>query len=326
MDAGVPIRRPVAGIAMGMLLGDKDGVSDENAVILSDISGTEDALGTMDFKVAGDREGITTFQLDIKCEGLTLETMERALAQAREGRLHLLDEMEKVLPQPRSVLPKTVPKMSAFSIPFESIGKVIGPGGKQIRAIIDDFKLENMDVGDDGRIQLSSFDEEMLKEAEEFVKLLVAPKGKEGGSGAGKKGGRPQYQGPEPVEGEVYTGKITGIHPFGVFVEILPGAEDGSTPGLEGLVHVSELARDRVRNCEAFVRGMNVEELTVKYIGKEKGKIQLSRKAVLDGEGPRDGPKQRKRAEFSGANGEAPSPPAMSEQEQGVIAAAIEGL
>ena len=136
MDAGVPVKNPVAGVAMGMLLGDKGGVSDENAIILTDISGTEDALGTMDFKVAGDKDGITTFQLDIKCEGLTIETMERALEQARVGRLHLLSEMEKTLAGPRKELPPTVPKMRTCEIPAENIGKVIGPGGKQIRAII----------------------------------------------------------------------------------------------------------------------------------------------------------------------------------------------
>jgi polyribonucleotide nucleotidyltransferase len=144
MVAGVPIKSPIAGVAMGMLLGDKEGVSDENAVILSDILGTEDALGTMDFKVAGDKEGITTFQLDIKCEGLTLETMERALAQAKEGRLHILSEMEKVLAVSREGLPDTVPKMKTFNIPFETIGKVIGPGGKQIRAIIEDFGVSEL--------------------------------------------------------------------------------------------------------------------------------------------------------------------------------------
>ena len=125
---------PVAGIAMGMLLKDKkDGggvATDDNAVILSDILGTEDALGTMDFKVAGNREGITTFQLDIKCEGLTLETMKRALDQARVGRLHILDEMEKALTGPRSGLPPTVPKVVKMKISEDSIGKVIGPGGR----------------------------------------------------------------------------------------------------------------------------------------------------------------------------------------------------
>jgi polyribonucleotide nucleotidyltransferase len=279
MDAGVPIKRPVAGIAMGMLLDQKDSVSDEG-IILSDISGTEDALGMMDFKVAGDREGITTFQLDIKCEGLTLTTMEKALEQARVGRIHLLDEMEKVLPQTRDELPTTVPKMLTFSVSPDSIGKIIGPGGKQIRAIIEDFALAGMDVNDDGQVQVSSFDAAKLNEAQEFVLKLVAGGGK-GGPGGGRKD-RVEYQGPQPVEGETYTGKITGIHQFGVFVEILPGAEDGSYPGLEGLVHVSELARDRVRNCEAFIKSMGAEILTVKYIGLSKGKIQLSRKAVLE--------------------------------------------
>ncbi|KAL3931338.1 MAG: hypothetical protein SGBAC_011356, partial [Bacillariaceae sp.] len=254
MDAGVPIKNPVAGIAMGMLLGDKGGVSDDNAVILSDILGTEDALGTMDFKVAGDRDGITTFQLDIKCEGLSLDTMKKALEQARKGRLHILDAMDSVLESSREDLPDTVPKIKSFSIPFESIGKVIGPGGKQIRAIIEDFGLENMNVNDDGNIQVSGYKSDKLKEAEEFVKGLIAAGGGRGGGGGG--GGdrkqRPQYAGPDPVEGTVYQGKITGIHNFGVFVEILPGAEDGSTPGLEGLCHVSELARDRVRNCEGY--------------------------------------------------------------------------
>ena len=128
MDAGVPIKSPVAGIAMGMLLDTKEGVSDENAVILSDILGTEDALGTMDFKVAGDRNGITTFQLDIKCEGLSIETMERALEQARKGRLHILDAMEAALPKPRDDLPPTVPKLARFNVTADSIGKIIGPG------------------------------------------------------------------------------------------------------------------------------------------------------------------------------------------------------
>jgi polyribonucleotide nucleotidyltransferase len=281
MDAGVPLKKPVAGIAMGMLLGDKYGISDENAVILSDISGTEDALGTMDFKVAGDRHGITTFQLDIKCEGLTLETMARALEQARRGRLHLLDEMDKVISAPRQDLPATVPKMLSFSIPFESIGKVIGPGGKQIRSIIEDHELENMDVGDDGNIQVSSFKQHRLEEAKQFVEKLISKAGG-GGGGGGDRKERPKYEGPPPEDGKIYTGKIVGIHNFGVFVEILPGAEDGTTPGLEGLVHVSELARERVRNCEGFMRSMGVEELTVKYMGMDKGKHRLSRKAALE--------------------------------------------
>jgi len=278
MDAGVPIKRPVAGIAMGMLLKDNEYTSDDDAYVVSDILGNEDALGTMDFKVAGDKEGITAFQLDIKCEGLSVQTMERALEQARVGRLHILGEMNKSLDKSRPELPATVPRMTTFRIDEGSIGKVIGPGGKTIRGTIEDFGLSNMDVGEDGTIQLSGFSTEKLLEAEAFVKKLVEGGG---GRGGGPRKDRPQYVGPDAVMGETYTGKITGIQKFGVFVEILPGPEDGSSPGLEGLVHISELHTERVRNCEGFLRGMNTEELTVKYIGNDKGKIQLSRKAVL---------------------------------------------
>lgn len=313
MDAGVPIKSPIAGIAMGMLLGDKDGVSDENAVILSDISGTEDALGTMDFKVAGDKDGISTFQLDIKCEGLTVETMKRALNQAKEGRLHLLREMEKTLARSREELPTTVPKMRTFNISYESIGKVIGPGGKQIRAIIDDFELENMDVSDEGRIQVTGFSLDKLVEAEQFVLDLIGPKPKGGPLNKDKL----KYEGAEPIKGEIYKGKIMGIHNFGVFLEILPGAEDGSTPGLEGLCHVSELARERVRNCEGFVKSLNVDELEVMYLGlNDKGKLQLSRKAALDAMAKGQKPVEVERPPVS----------EMSKDEVDIITEAIENL
>jgi len=315
MDAGVPIKNPVAGIAMGMLLNDKEGVSDENALIISDILGTEDALGTMDFKVAGDRTGITTFQLDIKCEGLSLQTMERALEQARIGRLHILDKMDEVLPKAREILPDTVPKLTRFTIDPGSIGKVIGPGGKQIRAIIEDYELSNMNVDNEGDVQISSFKQDKLVEAEAFVKKLVA-----GGSsgGRGRREERPQYKGPEPVEGEVYRGKITGIHQFGVFLEFMPGAEDGSYPPLEGLCHVSELARDHVRNCEGFVKAMNKEEFDIVYLGLNKGgKRSLSRKAVSEKKRVINGEKSDKQSEPAST---------MSEQELDVIAKAIEGV
>jgi polyribonucleotide nucleotidyltransferase len=317
MDAGVPIKSPIAGIAMGMLLGDKGGVSDENAVILSDILGTEDALGTMDFKVAGDRTGISTFQLDIKCEGLSLETMEKALEQARRGRIHILDAMDRVISKPREALPATVPKLVTFSVSPDSIGKIIGPGGKQIRAIIEDYGLENMNVDDDGNVQMSSFSSEQLKDAEEAVKNLVAggPKGR----GGGKKEDRPAYVGPEPVIGEVYVGKITGIHQFGVFLEFMPGAEDGSTPGLEGLCHVSELARERIRNCEGFMKSMGVEELQVQYMGiRNDGKHQLSRKAVLDGKDGKGSPPNGETARSA--------TPVMTTEELDVIVSAIEAV
>lgn len=320
MDAGVPIKSPVAGIAMGMLLDDTHTISDDNAVIVSDILGTEDGLGTMDFKVAGDRTGISTFQLDIKCEGLTIDTMARALQQAKVGRFHILDKMDAVLAQPREELPDTIPRIKTFSINQDSIGKVIGPGGKQIRAVIEDFELVNMDVQEDGTIQISSLVTEKLSQAEKFVMDLVKDGGGRGGGGRGGGGGgnkRVPYAGPEPVEDVTYTGKITGIHQFGVFLEILPGAEDGSYPGLEGLCHVSELHTERVRNCEGFVNSMNVEELEVKYIGKNnKGKYQLSRKAVL--EEKRGGKKRATKVEEEKIE--------MSSDEIDVIAQAIEGI
>jgi len=318
MDAGVPIKSPVAGIAMGMLLDDTHSVSDDDAIIVSDILGTEDGLGTMDFKVAGDREGITTFQLDIKCEGLTIETMARALQQAKVGRLHILDKMAEALEGPRIELPNTVPRIEKFNIPSDSIGKVIGPGGKQIRAIIEDFELTNMDVGEDGEIQVSSLDREKLKKAAAFVMDLIKDSGGgRGGRGGGGGGRAPKvpYAGPEAVEGEVYKAKITGIHQFGAFLEILPGAEDGSYPGLEGLCHVSELHIERVRNCEGFINSMGVTELEVKYIGKNhKGQLQLSRKAAM--EDKRNGGKKL-----------TPEPKQeMSSEEVDVIAQAIEGI
>jgi len=322
MDAGVPIKSPIAGIAMGMLLGDKGTVSDENAVIVSDILGTEDALGTMDFKVAGNSEGITTFQLDIKCEGLTLETMARALDQAREGRLHILAEMQKTLKEPRAELPSTVAKVLKMKIAADSIGKVIGPGGRQIRALIEDFGLANINVEESGDVQISGFEMGRMEKAREMIKTLTA-----GGGGGGRGGGRgreprPEYAGPDAEEGKTYSGKITGIHNFGVFLEILPGAEDGSTPGLEGLCHVSELHIERVRNCEGFIRGMNTETLEVVYLGKnKKGQHQLSRKAVME---------ERRGNSRGGGGGrrtenKPPAPtPEMSQEEVDVIAKAIE--
>eukprot|EP00559_Dactyliosolen_fragilissimus_P008319 CAMPEP_0184860700 /NCGR_PEP_ID=MMETSP0580-20130426/5546_1 /TAXON_ID=1118495 /ORGANISM="Dactyliosolen fragilissimus" /LENGTH=949 /DNA_ID=CAMNT_0027357909 /DNA_START=83 /DNA_END=2932 /DNA_ORIENTATION=+ len=351
MDAGVPIKSPVAGIAMGMLLNDKKGTSDnDNAVILSDILGSEDALGTMDFKVAGNREGITTFQLDIKCEGLTIPTMARALQQAKIGRLHILDKMDAVLAEPRQELPPTIPRMNAFKIEESSIGKVIGPGGKQIRAIIEDFELSNMDVAEDGTIQMTSLNTQKLKEAETFVLELVKNSMGGGGRSRGDRAPRPQYQGPEPEVGKTYEGKITGIHQFGVFLEIMPGAEDGSYPGLEGLCHVKDLHVERVRNCEGFIKSMNVETLEVKYMGKNgQGKVELSRKALLEerrggGGNTRGNNRGNNRPNFNGSSNnnnnarrqggtakneekeQDSEPSIMSEEEVDVIAQAIEGI
>ena len=319
MDAGVPIKKPVAGIAMGMLLGDSSGVSDENSIILSDILGTEDALGTMDFKVAGDDSGITTFQLDIKCEGLTVETMERALEQARVGRIHLLEAMGKCLAQPRSELPNVVPKITQFSVEPDSIGKIIGPGGKQIRAIIEDFGLSNMDVTDDGSVQMTGMIMANLTAAEEFIKTLVAGGGGGGRGGGGSRTPKAKYTGPDAEIGKTYKGKIRGTHSYGVFVEIIPGTDD--SPGLEGLCHVSELFTERVRSCEGYIASLGVDELEVKLMGiNEKGQLRLSRKAVLEGT-------EVVIVEVAAAVAAlTPTLSSMSNDEISVIAQAIEGL
>jgi len=319
MDAGVPVKHPIAGIAMGMLVDDKAAVSDDNAVILSDITGTEDAFGTMDFKVAGNKEGITTFQLDIKCEGLTLSTMARALEQARLGRLHILEQMDLELSEHRSELPPTVPKIATFNIPEGNIGKVIGPGGKQIRAIIEDFQLSNMNVGETGSIQLTAMNATMLQSAQEFVEKLIADSASSGRGGRERKPREPKakYVGPPAEEGKIYKGKVTGIHDFGVFLEILPGAEDGSTPGLEGLCHISQLHTERVRNCEGFVNNLNLDEFEVKFTGlNQKGQLQLSRKAAI--QESRGGPRTAQRPQMSREP--------MPQAEVDVIAQAIQGV
>jgi len=273
--------------------------------------------------VAGNTDGITTFQLDIKCEGLTLETMASALDQAREGRLHILGEMSKALKEPRTELPVTVPRVLKLKIPEDSIGKVIGPGGRQIRALIEDFGLANIDVEENGNVQLSGFDSDQMEKAKEMITTLTSGSGRgAGGRGGGGREPRPEYSGPPPEEGKTYVGKITGIHNFGVFLEILPGTD--SSPALEGLCHVSELHVERVRNCEAFIRSMDTETLEVVYLGlNKKGKHELSRKKVLE---------DRRKARGGGGSGSGrrknnmhpTSAPKMSKDEVDVIAQAIE--
>merc|ERR1712071_133460 len=244
------------------------------------------------------------------------ETMSKALEQARVGRIHILDEMAKYLDKPRDSLPDTVPKVATFSIDPDAIGKVIGPGGKQIRAIIEDFGLVNMNVEENGNIQISSMNATSLTEAQEFTKKLIEGGGRGGGGGGG--GGRrnkPEYAGPKPEIGATYKGKIRGIHQFGVFVEIMPGAEDGSTPGLEG-----------------FIRSMNTEELDVKLLSiNEKGQLQLSRKAFLQ-DRKSGGAGKPGAGAGAGAGNENPNINAidkegeMSKAEIDVITKAIEGI
>jgi polyribonucleotide nucleotidyltransferase len=242
MDAGVKIKAPVAGIAMGMV---SDG---ERYVTLSDINGTEDHLGDMDFKICGTSEGITSFQMDIKLRGITAEMMQGALRQAREGRLHILGKMQEALPGPRE-LSKLAPAIIQRRIPPDKIKELIGPGGKVIRGIQENTGA-NIDVDDTGMVTISAPHRGNAVMALKMVNELFA----------------------EAEVGKVYKGKVKGIATFGAFVEILPGKE--------GLVHISELAPQRVEKVED-VLAMG-DELEVKCIGVDpQGKIKLSRKALL---------------------------------------------
>lgn len=243
MDAGVPITRPVAGIAMGLILeGDK-------YTILSDILGIEDSLGDMDFKVTGDFEGITAFQMDIKVEGITHEILRAALAQAKQGRVHILNKMLEVCPTYRQQMSIYAPRIENVQIKPSKIATVIGPGGKQIRAIIEATGVQ-IDIDDNGLISIASSNLEGIEKAKGMINGLVA----------------------EIEIGRVYNGKITSIVPFGAFVEILPGKE--------GLCHISEYDNARIANLSDFAKQGDMINVKVLDIN-ERGQLKLSRKATL---------------------------------------------
>ncbi len=243
MHAGVPIRAPVAGIAMGLI---KEG---DQIRVLSDILGDEDHLGDMDFKVAGTRDGVTSLQMDIKISGVTREVMREALYQAKEGRLHILGEMEKTITAPRSDLSAHAPRIITLKIRPEKIREVIGPGGKVIRGIVEETGVK-MDVEDDGTIMIASSDEAASRRAVEMVQRITA----------------------EPEIGKIYRGTVRKIMDFGAFVEILPGTD--------GLVHISQLAPERVRRVTDVLN--EGDEVMVKVLEIDKqGKIKLSRKDAL---------------------------------------------
>ena len=246
MDAGVPIKAPVAGIAMGLVMGE-----DGNYKVLTDIAGIEDALGDMDFKVAGTAEGITALQMDIKVKGISQDVMKEALAQAREARLYLLGKMQEAISESRTELSPYAPRMYRMQIPAEKIGAVIGPGGRVIRSIIEETKC-SIDVEDDGTVHVGSTNEEMANRAIDIIKGLTR----------------------EAEVGTIYTGKVTRLLNFGAFVEILPGKE--------GLVHISELADYRVPSVEDVVQVGDEIMVMVTEIDS-MGRINLSRRAVLEG-------------------------------------------
>jgi len=249
MDAGIPIKRAVAGIAMGLVTGDEG-----NYAILTDIEGIEDNYGDMDFKVAGTTEGITGLQMDTKIKALTMEIVAKTLQQAREARLFILDKMHQTISSYRPELSRYAPRMHKMTIAQDKIGSVIGPGGKTIRSIIDETKT-TIDIDNNGTVVIGSPDETAARRAIEMIENLTR----------------------EVEAGAIYTGKVTRILNFGAMVEILPGKE--------GLVHISELADYRVAKVEDVVKVG--DEITVKVIEIDNlGRINLSRRAITE-ESPR---------------------------------------
>lgn len=249
MDAGVPIAAPVAGVAMGLVTGENGAYQ-----ILTDIQGIEDHLGDMDFKVAGTAEGVTAIQMDIKVQGITFDIMRQALAQAHEGRMFILGKMLETLPTPRGTMSPYAPSVISIKIDPSKIGMVIGPGGKNIRALTEQTSTK-IDIEDDGSVFISSVDQEGAQRAREAIERMTA----------------------EAKIGEIYLGKVVRIMPFGAFVELFPGRD--------GLVHISELETHRVERVEDIVNLGDEINVMVTDIDPQ-GKISLSRKAVLTGEMP----------------------------------------
>ncbi len=242
MDGGVPIKKAVAGIAMGLV---KEG---DQYAILSDILGNEDHLGDMDFKVAGTDEGITAFQMDIKIHGISFEIMEKALQQAKEGRLHILKIMNEAISKPRETLSQYAPRLITMKVDTDQIGLIIGPGGKTIQGMQRLFGVEIV-IDDDGTVNIASPNRENAQKCKEYIKKMTAT----------------------PEVGEVYEGIITKIMDFGAFVEILPGKE--------GLLHISQIDNKRVNKvADYFKEG---DKVTVKLVKIENGKLSLSRKELL---------------------------------------------
>jgi polyribonucleotide nucleotidyltransferase len=246
MDTGVPIKSPVAGVAMGLVKGDND-----RYAVITDILGMEDQLGDMDFKVAGTNNGVTALQMDIKIKGITPEIMATALEQARVARLSILEVMLAVIPEPRSQLKAHTPRISILHIPVDKIGAVIGPGGKTIRGLQEETKTR-IDIEEDGTIFIAATDIESELMARDKILSLTE----------------------SPEIGRIYTGRVVRVTDFGAFVEILPNTD--------GMVHISQLDSSRVERVEDVAR--MGDEITVMVTDIDPGgKIRLSRQAVLEG-------------------------------------------
>jgi polyribonucleotide nucleotidyltransferase len=242
MDAGVPLKRPTAGIAMGLILEDK------RFAVLSDILGDEDHLGDMDFKVAGTEGGVTSLQMDIKIAGITEEIMKVALAQAKDGRLHILSEMSKALTSARAELGEYAPRIETFKIPTDKIREVIGTGGKVIREIVEKTGAK-INIEDDGTVKVASANGEQIRAAINWIKSIAS----------------------EPEVGHIYEGTVVKVMDFGAFVNFF-GAKDG-------LVHISQLAQRRVQKTSDVVK--EGDKVKVKLLGfDERGKTRLSMKVV----------------------------------------------
>ena len=245
LDAGVPIKNPVGGIAMGLI---KEG---DKVAVLTDIQGMEDHLGDMDFKVAGTAEGITALQMDIKIAGVTRDTMRQALAQARDARLEILDVITAALPAPRETLSEFAPRMESFRIAVDKIGTVIGPGGKNVRALQEEHSVK-VDIQEDGLVYVAGESGAEVDKAIDKIKAMVE----------------------DPEIGQIYTGRVTRTENYGAFVEFLPGTE--------GMVHVSQLADYHVKSVEDEVSVG--DEIMIMVINIDPtGRVRLSRQAVLEG-------------------------------------------
>ena len=242
MDAGVPLKSPVAGVAMGLV---KEG---EQYAILTDIAGAEDHYGDMDFKVAGTKDGITALQMDIKVGGITAQIMREALAQAQRGRLFILDKMNEVISAPREKVSAYAPRIYTLQIPVDKIRDVIGPGGKMIRSIIERTGVK-IDVEDSGKVNVASNDEASAAKALQIIGDLTAT----------------------AEVGKTYLGTVTRLADFGAFVEIIPGTD--------GLLHISEVAEHRIKDVRDELK--EGDQVLVKVLAVEGNRIRLSRKAIL---------------------------------------------